>query len=117
MVFDLPFHGALENSNVYGLHDQDFVHNGKKLVNPLDSPTRHLILGKEHESLTHIYLAYTSFSVDQHGLREGDIKREDRQNWTAVQSLASTKKCKIVYWNFENVHNIERRGQRVHNTT
>ena len=67
------------------------MHNGKKLVNPLDSPTRHLILSNKHASLNHIYLVYASFSVDQHGLQEGDIKREDRHNWTAVQRLASTK--------------------------
>ena len=81
--FTIPWEGWLfsakvfATSNVYGLHDQDFVHNGNKLVNPLDSPTRHLILGKEHAFLNHIYLVYASFSVDQHGLQEGDIKRED----------------------------------------
>jgi hypothetical protein len=31
--------------HAYGLHDQDFIHNGKKLVNPLDSTSRILKLG------------------------------------------------------------------------
>jgi len=26
--------------NVMGLYDQDFIHNGKKLINPIDSPIR-----------------------------------------------------------------------------
>ena len=67
------------------------MHNGNKLVNPLDSPTRHLILGEEHASLNHIYLVYATFSIDQHGLQEGDFKREDRQNWIAALQLASKK--------------------------
>lgn len=95
--FRVPWDGwyfsarILHNNDVYGLHDQDFVHNGKKLVNPLDLPSRHLILGNENATLNHIYLVYHSFSVDRHGLQEGDIKREDRQNWTAAQRLASRK--------------------------
>ena len=28
----------VDTMSVYGLHDQDFIHNGKKLINPLDSP-------------------------------------------------------------------------------
>lgn len=24
--------------NAFGLHDQDFIHNGKKLINPMDPP-------------------------------------------------------------------------------
>ena len=95
--FRVPWDGwyfnsrILHNNNVYGLHDQDFIHNGKKLVNPLDLPSRHLILGNEIATLNHIYLVYQLFSVDRHGLQEGEIKREDRQNWTAAQRLASRK--------------------------
>ena len=88
--FRIPWDGwyfsarILQNNDVYGLHDQDFVHNGKKLVNPLDLPSCHFILGNENATLNHIYLVYHSFSVDRHGLQDGDIKREDRQNWTAA---------------------------------
>jgi hypothetical protein len=63
----------------------------KKLVNPLNLPSRHLILGNENATLNYIYLVYHSFFSDRHGLHEGDIKHEDRQNWTAAQRLASRK--------------------------
>ena len=88
--FRIPWDGwyfsarILQNNDVYGLHDQDFVHNGKKLVNPLDLSSRHLIFGNENATLNHVYLVYHSFSADRHGLQDGDIKHEDRQNWTAV---------------------------------
>lgn len=51
------------------------------------------VIGKSHHenSINHIYLVYVTFFVDQHGLQEGDIKREDWQNWIATQRLASTK--------------------------
>ena len=60
-------------------------------MNPLDLPSRHLILGNENATLNHVYLVYHSFSIDRHGLQDGDIKREDRQNWRAAQRLASRK--------------------------
>lgn len=44
----------LENGDIYELHDQDFTHNGKKHINPLDSTTRHLILGAENATLNHV---------------------------------------------------------------
>jgi hypothetical protein len=28
---------VIASGQVQGLHDQDFIHNGKKLINPLDS--------------------------------------------------------------------------------
>jgi hypothetical protein len=33
------------DDNIEGLHDQGYIHNGKKLINPLDSPIRTLQLG------------------------------------------------------------------------
>jgi hypothetical protein len=44
--YTVPWEGwlmcaGLDNEGrIYGLHDQDFIHNGKKLINPLDSPVR-----------------------------------------------------------------------------
>ena len=64
---------------------------GKKTCKSFGLPSRHLILDNENATLNHIYLVYHSFSVDKHGLQEGDIQREDRQNWTAAQRLASRK--------------------------
>lgn len=31
--------------DAFGVHDQDYIHNGKKLINPMDSPVRVLQLG------------------------------------------------------------------------
>jgi hypothetical protein len=42
----IPWHrwifsaSSLDGIGVRGLHDHDFIHNGKKLINPLDSPVR-----------------------------------------------------------------------------
>lgn len=41
------FSGQKTCDKVLGLHYQDFVHNGKKLINPLDSLNRLLVLGEE----------------------------------------------------------------------
>ena len=44
--FTVPWEGWLlsallvEENKVVGLHDHDYIHNGKKLVNPLNSPIR-----------------------------------------------------------------------------
>lgn len=56
------------------MHDQDFVHNGKKLVNVLDKPKRQLTLGDVWVTLNHVIIVYDSFSIDKHMLREGDIR-------------------------------------------
>ena len=69
-----------ELGQVVGLGDQDFIHNGKKLINPLDSPVRVLQLGADICCLEHLGLVYNKFSVDEHGLKLEDINRSDRQN-------------------------------------
>jgi hypothetical protein len=33
--------------DAWGLHDQDYIHDGKKLINPLDSLVKSLQLGVE----------------------------------------------------------------------
>ena len=81
--------GRMVDGHVYGLHDQDFVHGGKKLISPLDSPTRQLAIGKVWITLNHVAMVYHAFSIDQHKLQEGDIQRNDRQNWGAAQRIAS----------------------------
>ncbi|MCO5555170.1 hypothetical protein L7F22_008713 [Adiantum nelumboides] len=79
----------LIDDDVYGLHDQDFVHNGKKPISPLDSPTRQLAIGRVWITLNHVSMVYSSFPIDEHKLRDGDIQRNDRQNWGAAQRIAS----------------------------
>lgn len=62
--------------NASGLHDQDFIHNGKRLINPIDFPIRTSQLGFEIVNFTHIGLVYNKFTCDQHGLKLEDTNRE-----------------------------------------
>ena len=81
--------------DVYVLNDQGFVHGGKKLVSLLDSPTRQLVIGQVWITLNHVAMVYNSFSIDEHMLQDGDIQRNDHQNWGATQRIASrqVQKC------------------------
>jgi hypothetical protein len=63
------------DGGIYGLHDQDFIHNGKKLINLLDSPVRVLQLGGDMCYLEHIGLIYNRFTFDEYGLKLKDVKK------------------------------------------
>jgi hypothetical protein len=78
---------VIASGQVQGLHDQDFIHNGKKLINPLDSPIQVLQLGGDICCLEHLDMVYNKFSYDEHGLRLEDIQRTDRQNWASAQRI------------------------------
>ena len=73
----------VDGLNVSGLHDQDYVHNGKKLVNPSDSVARTLMLGGDLYSINHVGMVYSTFSYNKHGLLQTDVDRQDRQNWAS----------------------------------
>ena len=77
--------------HVKNLHDQDYIHNGKKLINPLDSPVRLLQLGGDVCCLEHLGFVYNMFSFDEHGLRWEDIDKTNRLNWASTQRLCQTK--------------------------
>jgi hypothetical protein len=74
-----------------GLHDQDFIHNAKKLINPIDSLVRTPQLGADVVTLTHMGLVYNKFSCDQYGLKLEDTNRKDRQNWASTQRICQKK--------------------------
>ncbi|CAH3129962.1 unnamed protein product [Porites lobata] len=62
----------VETENGYMIRDacdQDYIHNHKKLLNPLD-----------HASLE-------MFPIPDHGLGLNDVQRSDRQNWRSAQKL------------------------------
>jgi hypothetical protein len=80
-----------KNGMVVGMHDQDYIHNGKKLINPLDSPVRVLHLWSDVCCLEHIGQVYQKFSFDDHGLKLEDIQRIDRQNWASAQRICVQK--------------------------
>lgn len=74
-----------------GLHDQDYIHNGKKLLNPIDSNVRTLRLGGDLALHQHICQVFNRYTFDEHGLLQEDYERNDRQNWASAQRLCSTK--------------------------
>ena len=69
-----------DHGNITGLHDQDYIHNGKKLINCLFSGRRDLLLGEEIISFNHVIMVYNTIKVDDHKLKIEDIERMDRQN-------------------------------------
>ena len=78
-------------NKIKGLHDQDFIHNGKKLINPLDSAVKNLQLGADVCYLDHLGMVYQNFGIDEHGLCKEDVERTDRQNWASAQRICAKK--------------------------
>ena len=74
-----------------GLCDQDYIHNHKKLLNPLDHATRVLTMGPYLVHMNHLKLFHDVFPLDEHGLGSSDIEHQDRQNWASVQKLSFPK--------------------------
>eukprot|EP00112_Aurelia_sp_Birch-Aquarium-sp1_P026516 Seg944.3 transcript_id=Seg944.3/GoldUCD/mRNA.D3Y31 product="hypothetical protein" protein_id=Seg944.3/GoldUCD/D3Y31 len=70
-----------------GLSDQDFVHNGKKLVNHLMHPSRRLTLGENICHVNHLQLLLDNDEISRfdHGLQQPDVDRRDRMNWESAQ--------------------------------
>ena len=71
---------------VEDLSDQDFIHNGTKLVNHLMHPSRVLSFGG---NLCHIYhnqllLDNMSLSSLDNGLQQSDVDRPHRMNWESA---------------------------------
>ena len=95
--YEIPWEGWslscewLGENRVRGLHDQDFIHNGKKLINPLDSAVKNLQLGADVCYLDHLGQVYQRFGIDQHGLRKEDVERTNRQNWASAQRICAKK--------------------------
>ena len=73
------------------LHDQNFIHNGKKLVNPLDFLVCVLQLGGDICALEHLGLIYTKYTYDQHGLKLEDVQRSNCQNRASAQRIFQQK--------------------------
>lgn len=88
------------------MHDQDYIHNGKKLLNPLDSSVKTLQLGGDIATIGHIGMIFNKYTQDEHGLRMVDVKRDDRQNWAYAQRLCTFKvrKCLQLLRDSDDVH-------------
>lgn len=71
--------------------DQDYVHNLKKLLNPLDHAFRGLRMGEYLVHMNHLQIVSEVFPFVDHGLGVSDIERRDRQNWRSAQKLTFRK--------------------------
>lgn len=81
-LFTLSLNG---DGDAHSLHNKDFIHNGKKLVNPLDSVV--LMLGGDMVAIDHFWKEYNKMTYEKHGLKLKDIKWKDRQNWASFQRM------------------------------
>lgn len=72
---------------ILDLCDQDYIHNHKKLLNPLDHASRFMILGDYMVHMHHIKRVYDAFPPTEHGLGGSDVNRCDQQNWRSMQNL------------------------------
>lgn len=80
-----------DENDVEDMCDQDFVHNHKKLLNPLDHATRVLRMGEYLVYTNHLQLVSEVFPFADHGLGVSDIEHSDRQNWRSARKLTFPK--------------------------
>ena len=66
---------------IKGLGDQDFIHEHKKLINPLDHRARVMMLNNHIVHMNHLELVTNVFDKLEHGLTRDHLLRRDRQNW------------------------------------
>ena len=77
--------------DVEDMCDQDYVHNHKKLLNPLGHASRVLRMGDYMIHINHLQLVSEVFPFPEHGLGLSDIERHDRQNRSSAQKLTFPK--------------------------
>ncbi|KAL2622804.1 hypothetical protein R1flu_003009 [Riccia fluitans] len=64
---------VLDSRDVYALGNHDPIHNGKKMINPLDKSSYPIVLGDFHACLEHVQLVYKLYSHDHHGHAKPDL--------------------------------------------
>lgn len=82
--------------HAFGIHDQDYIHNQKKLVNPLDHCRRKLRLGPHMATISHIHQIWLMYDRKDHLLYHEDVLRTDRQNWASAQRLCNRSCCNTL---------------------
>ena len=123
LIHDDGFHFSIkkeDNVNEHGGYitrdcpDQDAIHEGKKLVNPLDHPTRIMIMGDNFMVHTNHLLLVSRFDRLRHGLSKNHLERTDRQNWKVAQELTflSVQQClwEIINGNEHNAPDESLKG-------
>ena len=75
------------------LSDQDFIQNGKKLVNHLMHPSRVFSLGGNLCHINHVQLIISNPNITnfQHGLQQSSVDDPDRMSWESAQGLLFPK--------------------------
>ena len=70
--------------------DQDYIHNGKKLVNVLGSATRTILLGEWQLNLGVLKVIRDNFTMAEHGLQKADLERKGytAMDWPSAFRLA-----------------------------
>ncbi|MEM7518787.1 MAG: hypothetical protein AAF368_17930, partial [Planctomycetota bacterium] len=76
---------------VYGIHSQDWIHNGKKLLRPLDNASRVLDLGGHTATHHHVRRVRVYFPASEHNLTEKAVDKIDPQDFTLLQVIVSRK--------------------------
>jgi hypothetical protein len=80
-----------EVGGVRGLHDQDFIHNGKKMINPIHLGVQTLQLVGDMVVSGHLGLVYQKYTTDEHGMKLEEVTQDDRQNWALAQCMCQVK--------------------------
>lgn len=84
-------HPTDQGFSISGLHDQDYIHNHKKLVNHLHHASRNIKMGPYVVHNNFIVFVHDNFPFCEHGLSVEDILRNDRQNWASAQKVSFSK--------------------------
>ncbi len=73
--------------------DQDYIHNGKKLINHLKHGSILLFTGDNLRHMNHIQLLYQNEEISrlEYGIQQHDIDRQDRMNWESAQRMLFPK--------------------------
>ena len=98
-VFSCRKEGSGNDYVIRDMCNQDFIHNHKKLLNPLDHADRVLMMGNFLVNMSHIQLVYESRPVLDHGLGLGEIDRRDRQNWRSAHAALDIPESSAMHPN------------------
>jgi hypothetical protein len=78
-------------TQVSELHNQDFIHNAKKLISNCASSTRRLWFPKGIVNLNHLEAIRSRLDHTKYGLQQTDVTRKYRQDWPSAQRIVLRK--------------------------
>jgi hypothetical protein len=94
------------------IDDQDHIHCGKKLLSPLDHPSRELMIGKYCAHLHAIRLVMSQFEFHEHGLWKTDCRRRGKNamDWSSAVRLVSDGPLRCLQAVVDSKRTIEATG-------